>query len=107
LPPPPQLLLNQHRLRAFLPFTPPESLFSKRRLIQRPLLLPNDQAPRISDCFVQLRSLLLVEKQLMRFCQAVEGVGGERIACFVRMDQEGFLAVDFYYIAVGETGLDV
>jgi len=54
-----------------------------------------------------LCALLFVEKELVRFCEAVEGVGGGGVGCFVGMDEQGFLAVHFYDVGGGETGLDV
>lgn len=105
--PPPQLLVNQHSLRLLLPLLAPEALLPQSRLIQRPLLLADDQASRICDAFVEEVALLLVEEGLLGFCETVEGVGCGRVGGFVGMDEEGFGAVAFLDVGFGASGLEV
>jgi len=70
-------------------------------------VLPYQQVPRIRYCFVELAAGFFVKERLLRFCEAIKGIGGGRVGGFVGVDQEGFGPVALFDVGVGDARLEV
>lgn len=103
---PARLIVYEYPLR-LLPPVLRELLRLQLGAVDGPFVLPDEQHARVSDGFVEPLAMLFIHKFGLRFLEAVEGVGRLWILGLVGMDQEGFGAVTFLDVGVGNAGLEV
>ncbi len=56
-------------------------------------MFPDKQCAGVGDAFIEVRALGFVQQGRLGLFEPVECIGCLRIGGFVRVDQEGFLAV--------------
>ena len=61
----------------------------------------------VGDAFVEVLAGFFVHEGRLGFFEAVEGVGGAGVGGLVRVDEEGFFAVGYFYVGFGDAGLEV
>lgn len=106
LAPAPVLVVDEHLARLVAPLLR-EIVGLDLRGVDGPFIVAEEEHTCVGDGFIEALAMLLVHKLCLGFLEAVEGVGCERVLCFIGMNEERFLAVGDLDVGFGDAWLQV